>query len=160
MKIFTLLTRHRRMVAVAAVFGSTAFYTVNHLSAFNPQPDPPAFAALQVFPSETATLYAYCAAETPFGTAAAACDVSLSFRDAHGATLRQSTLNLRPGQTGFLELPPVEAVAAGGPSVIVPVVRPGMGGRLLPAVQVVERAAGRTSIYTGPVAPRLSFFGF
>lgn len=152
------LNANRKVLAIAAVFGSAAFWTVTKVWAFNPQPDPPAFAAIQMLTSETAKLYATCSADSPFGVNPGPCDVLLAFRDQTGATIRQATLSLRPGQTGHLDLPAVE-VATDGLMLIVPSVRPSMGGRILPAVQITDRTTNKTTLYAGPISPRLSFFG-
>ncbi len=150
---------NRKALALAAVFGSAAFWTVAKVSAFNPQPDPPAFAAIQMLTSETAKLYATCSADSSFAVNPGPCEVQLTFRDQAGVTIRQTTLSLRPGQTGHLDLPAAEAGTADGVMLIVPSVRPSIGGRILPAVQITDRTTNKTSLYAGPIAPRLSFFG-
>jgi len=153
------LNANRKALAITVIFGSVAFWTVTKVWASNPQPDPPAFAAIQMLTSETVKLYATCSADSPFGVNPGPCEVLLAFRDQTGATIRQTSLSLRPGQTGHLDLPALEVGAADGLMLIVPSVRPSIGGRILPAVQVTDRTTNKTSLYAGPISPRLSFFG-
>ena len=42
------LNANRKALAITVIFGSVAFWTVTKVWAFNPQPDPPAFAAIQM----------------------------------------------------------------------------------------------------------------
>ena len=88
------------------------------------------------------------------------CNVALQFRDEQGNVVKATAgaLALRPGQTGTLELHASE-IARGALSVVVaPELLPDRGARIVASLQVVDAQTGKTSLYSGPAAPRLSFF--
>jgi hypothetical protein len=73
-----------------------------------------AFGSFSLVPGETSRLKAYCDGSTPVTD----CQATLEFHDSHGVLLSQNKLTLRPGTSGFLDLPvtqgrdpdPVEAI--------------------------------------------------
>ena len=149
-----------RTIAIAAVCGVAGLWSVGRLWAFNPQPDPPAMAAMWFLNSETATLFAHCSDESIFGVNPGPCVVSLKFEDQSGSALKETTLTLRPGQTGLLQMQGAEVPrSSAGPILFTPCIRSSLGGRTIPSVQVTDSATGKTSFFAGPAAPRLTFFG-
>jgi hypothetical protein len=68
------------LLAIAVVFGATSFWPVARVWAFNPQPDPPAMAAVQILNSETAKLYAHCSPDAALSVNPGPCEVGLAFR--------------------------------------------------------------------------------
>jgi len=151
---------NRRSIVIGVVLGAAAFWTVSRVWAFNPQPDPPAMAAIQMLTSETVKLYAHCSAQAVHGVNPGPCAVALLFRDDQGNVLKATPapLALRPGQTGVLELHGNETARSTPGMVVAPEVWPDQGARVVTSVQVVDSLTGKTSLYGGPAAPRLSFF--
>lgn len=66
-----------RKTATAVFIGTAGLWTAAQLRAFNPQPDPPAFAAMQMLVSETATLYTRCSDDSIFGVNPGPCVVDM-----------------------------------------------------------------------------------
>lgn len=40
-----------------------------------------------------------------------------------------------------------------------PCLKPSIGGRVVPSVQVTDALTGKTSFFANPASPRMSFFG-
>lgn len=151
---------YSKQIAAAVALCAATLWTASRLQAFNPQPDPPAMAAIQMLTSETAKLYAHCSAQAAHGVNPGPCAVLLQFRDEQGNVVKSTAtpLALRPGQTGILELDGREMVHSTLSLVLAPEVLPDRGRIVVASVQVVDTLTGKTSLYSGPAAPRLSFF--
>jgi len=151
---------NKRSLVIASVLGAAAFWTVSRVWAFNPQPDPPAMAAIQMLSSETVRLYAHCSAQAVRGVNPGPCAVALLFRDDQGNVLKATPapLALRPGQTGVLELHGNEIARSAPGMVVAPEAWPDQSARVVMSVQVVDSLTGKTSLYSVSAAPRLSFF--
>jgi hypothetical protein len=142
-------------VAAGALIVGAAWTT---LSAFDPQPDPPAFGVVSITPDQTIRLNAVCSEHGVNGFPAAPCKAELMLHDAAGNVLVSQIVKLRPGQTTFLDYTvglrttPLDRVG------IVPCVLPDpQRGRILPTVEVFDSATGQTAFLAAPVTPRLSF---
>jgi hypothetical protein len=96
------------LIGLCVCFGGVneVFFDNVRLDAF---PIPPALPVLHgafccggISPEQTARLSAFCdGSVTP-----APCNATLEFHDIHGVLLNQTHLNLRPGETGFLDQQP------------------------------------------------------
>ena len=90
------------LVALIVAVGATAAtWNAARVSAFNPQPDPPAFAYVGIVFSQTARLSVVTDSEVQPGSCR---QVELQFVDAAGHTLAQTIQPLRPGRGVFLDL--------------------------------------------------------
>lgn len=156
----TMKLDYTKRLTAAAILCAGVVWMAGRLQAFNPQPDPPAFAAVQILPSETAKLFASCSAQAVRDVPPGPCAVALLFRDQQGNVVKSTPapLVLMPGQTGVLELRGTDVGRSEAALIVTPEVRSNQGSRILPAVQSVDTLSGRTSLYSIPAAPRLSFF--
>ncbi len=98
-RTITILTS---IIAFAALFVIVAISSNTlHVKAFNPQPDPPAFAYIGLIFNQTARL----SVSSDRDVAPGPCrQVNLKFVDAEGNTLAESTQNLVPNRGAFLDL--------------------------------------------------------
>src|SRR5215471_19047499 len=69
-----------------------------------------------IAPADTARLTAFCSDEAP----ADPCDVTFHFHDQRGQVIKQSTLILKPGYSGFLDIRAAEIAGGSGRVTIIP----------------------------------------
>jgi hypothetical protein len=101
MKVRNVLLKVVSVVALAAVlFAAMALLDRGRVSAFNPQPDPPAFGMIGITNEQTARLNVVNVGEVQPGRV----QVELMFLDGQGNVLRRSTETLMPGRATFLDL--------------------------------------------------------
>lgn len=86
------------IIFAAAIWNNSA----GPVSAFNPQPDPPAFGMIGITNTQTARLNVVRVQPTPAGDRPVR--VELSFFDSQGMLLLRSTESLMPGHAAFLDL--------------------------------------------------------
>jgi len=92
------------LMLVATVTAAVAFMTAERASAFNPQPDPPAFGVFGITHGQTARLNLV-GVEDPNLVSLGLCrQVELMFVDAESNTLAHQTETLLPGHAVALEL--------------------------------------------------------
>jgi hypothetical protein len=149
-------TRKLAVVAIATVVSVGALYTT--ATAFDPQPDPPAFGVVSITPDQALRLNAVCAGHGVNGTPPDPCRAELMFHTAAGDTILSRFVELRPGEAAFIDVSPGTRTAAGERVGIIPCIIPGPdSGRLLPTAEVFNTTTGETSLFINPVTPRLTF---
>lgn len=143
------------VLAVVAVGALAMLAPMLHVTAFNPQPDPPAFGLIGIDPSETVRLNAICA-DTPLpgGFPPGPCTLMLVFRDTSGRALTQMTATLQPGQGTSLDLNGTQTGARNGRMEVQPYVSPIGVGFVLCSVEVFDTFTRHTSAVLNPTEPR------
>jgi hypothetical protein len=91
------------------------------------------FGMMGLAPADTARLTAFCSDEAP----ADPCDVAFHFHDPRGQIIKQSTLNLQPGFTGFLDIRASEIAGGAGRVSIIPCFLVGRG-HVIGAVRISD----------------------
>jgi len=94
-KVFTFL------LFTGAIVGTVAVWNATRVKAFNPQPDPPAFAMLGITHGQTARLNVVDTMDVPPGPCR---EVELMFLDSVGNIRRRSVQCLMSGHAAFLDL--------------------------------------------------------
>jgi hypothetical protein len=142
-------------MTVVAISALVMVWPVPRVSAFNPQPDPPAFSMIGIDPFETVRLNALCAdGLLPGDVPPGPCDVTLTFRDMSGRTIKQMTATLQPGQGTFLDIRGMEGSSSGRRMEIQPRILPAGRGFILATVEVFDDATGRTAAILNPTEPK------
>jgi len=154
------LQRIRKPVIVLAVIAAVAMGAMR-LSAFNPQPDPPAFGLVAMTPSEAARFNTTCPNVKVHGVDPCPCVGALLFYDAQGALISSARYQLTPGQSFSLDVTSSQVRFDGtGRAELQPIIVP-LNGRTLPTVEVFEwtdpSRRGKTQVYVNPAVPRLSW---
>jgi len=142
-----------RRLALAAAIAAVFLWGGRKVAAFNPQPDPPAFGLIAFDPYETMRLNSTCPNVTMNGVPPSTCTVTLGFADVRGATIKQSTYTLTPGDSASLDLTAAEVTFEPNRAEIQPSAT-ATGGQAVPSVEVFDVASGRTDVYVMPL-PRL-----
>ena len=152
-------------VVAASTLPMQAFSNARTVAAFNPQPDPPGFGLVHIFPGSGIRINGVCF-DHPVGKLfpPGPCRGELMFHDATGNVVKRAAYDLKPGETTSLEwiTAPTTDVIADVLSLIgvVPCVLPAPGsiGLLVPAVEVYIPQSGRTAHFIHPATPGMSNF--
>jgi len=127
-------------------------------TAFNPQPDPPAFGIVSINPDQTIRLNVVCWEHDVAGIPPGPCHGELMLHDMAGNILARQTVSLAPGQAAFLDFTygvrasPADVVGIDPCWIPAPT-----SGHALPTAEVFDTLSGRTALHVNPVTPRISF---
>jgi hypothetical protein len=97
------------------------------------------FGTIQIAPFENARLTAYCNADS-----ATPCDITFLFVHMTGRVLKQTSMTIQPGNSGFLDLPAVQT-GVSGPVEIIPCWKVAQGA-VLASLEVFDVFSMRTRI--------------
>jgi hypothetical protein len=126
-------------------------------TAFNPQPDPPAFGIVSINPDQTIRLNVVCWEHDVDGVPPGPCHGDLMFHDMAGNVVTMQTVRLGPGQAAFLDFTPVRGTNPGNPVGLDPCWIPDPNsGRALPTTEVFDTSSGRMALHVNPLTPRIS----
>jgi len=151
MQIKTLAAGWAAAVVVLGTAAGTA-------TAFNPQPDPPAFGIVSINPDQTIRLNVVCWEHDVGGIPPAPCHGELMLHDMAGNIVARKSVSLAPGQADFLDFTygvrasPADLVGADPCWVPAPT-----SGHAVPTAEVFDTLSGRTALHVNPVTPRISF---
>lgn len=106
------------------------------------------FAPAGITPTETARVGVFCPADERGG--GSACNVLVEFHDINGRTLKQETLRLEPGTSGFSDLRFAEAASAGRRITIDPCFKVGDGGPVVGTLAIFDDALGQPGAQAYP----------
>jgi len=124
--------------------------------AFDPQPDPPAFAMATLSSDQVMRMNVTCFNHDVAGDSPKPCTGAVLFHDAAGNVIEKGSYSLEPGQTKSFRVAPPPT--RGGSLVgIVPCVLPEPGGRAVPGVEITDGAGG-VALLINPAATRASMF--
>ncbi len=150
MQIKTVAAALTAGAIVLGVMSSTA-------SAFNPQPDPPAFGIVNINPDQTMRLNVVCWEHDVGGLPPSPCHGDLMFHDMSGSVMAIQTVKLAPGQAAFLDYTPVRGAIPRNLAGIEPCWIPDpTSGRALPTAEVFDTPSGRITLHVNPLTPRIS----
>ena len=145
-KVFTVAALSAILIAAAGIIDR------DHVSAFNPQPDPPAFGMLAVTHGQTARLNVVDTMDVPPGPCS---EVELMFLDSAGNIRQRSVQCLMSGHAvfldlngDFLELIDNRAEIRGKVRLIDPPER--TMTNFVATIEVFDNEAGRTSFVVSP----------
>jgi len=145
---------HKLAAACAVVFGAVS----GTASAFNPQPEPPAFGIVSINPDQTIRLNVVCWEHDVDGMPPSPCSGELMFHDMAGNIVARRLIKLGPGGATYLDFAlgprtsPVNLVGADPCWIPDPT-----SGRALPTVEVFDTATGRIARHVNPLTPRITF---
>jgi hypothetical protein len=126
-------------------------------TAFNPQPDPPAFGIVSINPDQTIRLNVVCWEHDVDGVPPGPCHGDLMFHDMAGNVVSIQTVKLGPGQAVSLDFTPVRGASPGSLVGIEPCWIPDpTSGRALPTTEVFDTQSGRMALHVNPLTPRIS----
>ena len=141
------------LAAAALVLGAMS----GTATAFDPQPDPPAFGIVSINPDQTIRLNVVCWAHNVDDLPPGPCRGELMFHDVAGNIVARQSVRLAPGQAAFLDFTLGVRTSPGDLVGIVPCVIPGPNsGRGLPTVEVFDTLSGKTALHVNPLTPRIS----
>lgn len=151
----------RRMAGFVAAGVATVAMLGVGASAFDPQPEPPAYGVISIRVNQLLQVHAACSPQGAGLVGPRACAGTLMLMDASGRAVARHDYRLRPGQAATLTYRPDRSDPAfGDGSVrvgIVPCVVPSpLSGRAVPTVELVDGDTGHTLLHVNPAAPRLS----
>jgi len=140
--------------AVAAVvFGTMS----GAATAFNPQPDPPAFGIVSINPDQTIRLNVVCWEHDVAGVPPGPCHGELMLHDMTGNIVARKSVSLAPGQADFLDF----SFGRASPGALVGAdpcwIPDPTSGRAVPTAEVFDTLSGRIALHLNPVTPRISF---
>lgn len=140
--------------AAAVMLGTMA----GPATAFNPQPDPPAFGIVSINPDQTIRLNVVCWEHPVGGIPPGPCHGEIMFHDITGNIVARQLIRLAPGQAAFLDF---TFGARTSPSDLVGIdpcwIPDPTSGRALPTAEVFDTLSGRIALHVNPVTPRISF---
>lgn len=124
-------------------------------SAFNPQPEPPAFGLVNLVAGQDLRINIVCSEHGARRVPPGPCTGELMFHDADGNTLSSQQVRLSPGQSTSVALGRLSERNPGG---IDPCWIPGPDntGFAIPSAEVFSIDTGQTQLYLNPVVSRLS----
>jgi hypothetical protein len=123
-------------------------------TAFNPQPDPPGFGLVSLFPAQGIRINVVCSGHGVGQLPPGPCSGELMFHDVQGNTINSQRYSLMPGETDSLEL---GLSGREGRVGIVPCIIPGPDSkRAIPSVEVFSTDSGLTMLFINPAVARLS----
>ncbi len=147
-----------KTLAAALVVGAVGLGTMSGTaSAFNPQPDPPAFGIVSINPDQTIRLNVVCWEHDVNGVPPGPCHGDLMFHDMAGNIVAIQTVKLGPGQAAYLDYTPVRGANPLNPAALDPCWIPDpTSGRALPTAEVYDTQSGRVALHVNPLTPRVS----
>lgn len=156
------MTFHRSRIGARSLLigAGLLLLATRPVSAFNPQPDPPAFGVVSISGLETLRVTAACLPQTLTGEVVPGpCRVSLQLRAADGSVLKQQEAALQPGQWLTLEysMGPTLGFAQRRLDVL-PVAWGDGSGRVAATVQIVNSLTGLTETVLNAI-PHLGTLG-
>jgi hypothetical protein len=144
--------------AAGLAFAAALIVTgAKQMRAFNPQPDPPAFALVGMGPNETARLNVVCVAQSVAGVSPGPCHVTLGFYGIEGRMIAVTAKALGPGEAASMDVPAVQLPPTRDLRVeVAPRIATDGVNPVVANVEVFDPATGRTIAVYNAAVPRLS----
>ena len=147
-----------RIIAAALTVGAVVLGVMSGTaSAFNPQPDPPAFGIVSITPDQTIRLNVVCWEHDVGSVPPSPCHGDLMYHDMAGNVVAIQPVKLAPGQGAFLDYTPLRGANPLNPVGIEPCWIPDpTSGRTLPTTEVFDMSSGKVTLHVNPLTPRIS----
>jgi hypothetical protein len=150
LKVNTLSAGLAAGAVVLAALSGTA-------TAFNPQPDPPAFGIVSINPDQTIRLNVVCWEHPVDGVPPGPCRGDLMFHDMAGNVVAIRSVQLAPGHAASLDFTLGARSSVANLVGLDPCWIPDpTSGRALPTAEVFDTVTGRTALHVNPLTPRIS----